>query len=75
MPLYDYYCEECGSKKEVLQSFSGEVPLCCGQPMSKLPTYPAKIDVRIKGGTRTHSKGYKEGYYKEYQRRLQEAQT
>jgi len=70
MPVYEYFCEECGKKVEVLQSLSGEAPLCCDEPMSKLPTFPAKIE--IKG---THSKGYKEDYAKDYRRRLQEAKS
>jgi len=70
MPLYDYCCEKCGEKVEVLQSLSGKAPLCCGKPMNKLPTYPALIS--MKG---THSEGYKEGYAKDYRRRLQEAKS
>ena len=73
MPLFDYQCEECKGIVEVIQSYDAEAPVCCGSPMSRLPTLPAKIDVKIKGGIKTHSKGYKEGYAKEYRRRLQEA--
>ena len=71
MPLYDVRCEKCKKEVEVLQSFSAEAPLCCDEPMRILPTYfPAKID--IKGA---HSQGYKEGYAKDYRRRLQESKT
>lgn len=75
MPLYEYYCEECGKQVEVIQSFSGEPPLCCGEPMHKLPTFPAKIEIKDKGRIKTHSKGYKEDYAKDYRRRLQEAKS
>lgn len=70
MPIYEYQCEECKGIVEKIQSFDSDAPLCCGVAMSRLPTLPAKIN--IKG---THSKGYKEGYAKEYRRRLQEARS
>ena len=73
-PLYDFGCDECGSEKEVVQRFAEEPPVCCGRPMHWLPTCPAKIDIKDKGGTRAYSKGYKEGYAKDYRRRLQESQ-
>ena len=55
---------------EEIQSYDAEAPLCCGLPMSRLPTLPAKIDVKTKSGIKVRSKGYKEGYAKDYRRRL-----
>jgi putative FmdB family regulatory protein len=44
MPLYEYQCESCGKKFEVLQKFSDE-PLSvhaeCGGPAHKLLSAPA----------------------------------
>lgn len=44
MPLYEYRCESCGQRAEVLQRF-GDPPLetCaeCGGPMRKLVSSPA----------------------------------
>ena len=72
MPLYVYECKECKGIEEMVQSYDAEAPICCGVTMSRLPTLPAKIDVKVKGGIRTHSKGYKEGYAKNHQRRLED---
>lgn len=66
-PIYLYSCGECQGEAEVLQPFNSEPPVCCGVSMSKLPTAPAKIE--IKG---IHSGGYKKDYAKDYRRRLQE---
>ncbi len=65
MPLYLYACDKCERGTEVIQSFDGLPPECCGEPMRKLPTVPSKIE--IKG---VHSEGYKRDYAKEYRRRL-----
>jgi len=62
----------CEKVEEIYQSFDGEPPVCCGQPMTKLISRPAMIRIEDTGGVRIHSKGYKEGYYKDYQRRLKE---
>ena len=72
MPLYVFEC--CNGEMEVIQGIDKDTPLCpdCGAKMRKLPTYPAIIRINMDGGVRVHSKGYKEGYAKEYQRRLQE---
>ena len=72
MPIYIYQCGECKGINEVIQSYDAEAPLCCGLPMSRMPTLSAKIDVKTKGGIKVRSKGYKEGYAKDYRRRLQE---
>ena len=74
MPLYDFCCEKCGKKKEVIQSFYSESPLCCGETMRRLPSYPAKFEFKF-GGVKTHSEGYKKGYAENYRRRLQDAKS
>jgi predicted nucleic acid-binding Zn ribbon protein len=42
MATFDYICDKCGSKKEVLNlSINVEnVPSCCGTKMRKLPSIP-----------------------------------
>ncbi len=70
MPIYIYKCEQCGSTPEVMHSIDGESPLCCAKPMLKLPTLPAIIKVEHQGN-RVLSKGYKEGYVREYQKSLE----
>ena len=70
MPIFLFQC--CGKEIEVIQGIDEDSPLCpdCGAKMDKLPTSPAKIE--IKG---IYSKGYKEGYAKDYRRRLQETKS
>lgn len=49
MPLYEYQCDPCGHRFEVIQKFSdpliGICPLC-GGPVKKLPSSPA---IQFKG--------------------------
>jgi len=66
MPIYRYKCEKCLSEVETVQGLAGAAPLCCGEAMVRQLTAPAIITIKGKGGTRTYSKGYKEGYSKEY---------
>lgn len=66
MPLYEYKCEECGNKTEVIQGIAEGIPFCCGKPMTKLPTYPAMIKMKGAGGIPIRSEGYKKGYSQEY---------
>jgi len=75
MPLYRFSC--CGKEIEVIQGIDKDTPLCpdCGAEMKKLPSAPAIIKIVNEGGIRTHSKGYKEDYAKDYRRRLQESKT
>ncbi len=44
MPLYEYLCESCGERSEILQRF-GDLPevVCpsCGEPMRRLPSAPS----------------------------------
>lgn len=75
MPIYLYECERCQKEAEVIQVIPGKAPLCCGASMNRLPTSPAKIQIKAKGGVKIHSKGYKEGYSREYLKRLEEAKT
>ena len=46
MPLFDYYCEQCGENKEVFQQGELKSPECCGVPMKKKFSMPM---IRIKG--------------------------
>ena len=74
MPIYLFSC--CGREYEVLQGIDKDTPLCpdCGAKMTKLPTSPAKIEIKW-GGIKTHTRGYKEDYAEDYRRRLQESKT
>ena len=72
MPLYDYRCGICKQVKEVYQSFSGDALVCCGVQMDRLLCSPSIIAIKGEGGVKVHSKGYKEGYAQDYQRRLAE---
>ena len=48
MPLYEYQCESCGHRFEVIQKFSDAAPVCpkCGGPVEKLVSSPA---IQFKG--------------------------
>ena len=49
MPLYEYLCESCGERTEILQRFgdlSEIVCPACGAPMRKLPSAPS---IQFKG--------------------------
>ncbi len=49
MPLYEYQCESCGNRFEVIQRFSDpviEVCQVCGGPVKKLLSAPA---IQFKG--------------------------
>ncbi len=68
MPIYLYSCVKCGAELELIQGIDDKSPLCCGEPMKKKPTFPAIVKVKGMGGVKTLSKGYKEGYAKDYQK-------
>jgi len=72
MPIYLYGC--CGKEIELIQGIDKETPECpdCGAKMKRLPTRPSIITIKDGGGIRTHSRGYKEDYAKDYRRRLAE---
>ena len=48
MPLYEYQCESCGHRFEVIQKFSDASPVCpkCGGAVEKLVSSPA---IQFKG--------------------------
>lgn len=49
MPLYVYRCEKCKGIKESVRSIDSENPLCCGEPMRKLPAPPALVRIDGQG--------------------------
>ena len=59
MPIYLYQCEKCGTKSEILQGIHEGLPLCCGKPMKKLPTFPTMVKVRGMGGYPSRRKQFK----------------
>lgn len=68
MPIYEFMCENCGFQDEKLQKIGEETPQCpkCGVGLIKKLTYPALVKVKGTGGYLVRSKGYKEGYSREY---------
>lgn len=75
MPIFLFGCDRCGGEREAIQSFASNAPICCGAPMVRLPACPAIIEIKGAGGVKAHSKGYKEGYAKNYRRRLEDAKS
>ena len=72
MPIYCFKC--CGEELELIRGIDEDTPNCpdCGAKMQKLPTSPAMIIIEWQKGVKTHSKGYKDDYAKDYRRRLAE---
>jgi len=66
MPIYEYYCK-CGNELTEIQGIGEDAPLCpkCGGDMNKKVSSPALIRIPW-GNILPRSKGYKEGYSKEY---------
>ena len=68
MPIYILVCERCQNKVEEFLGMDEANPRCsCGGEMYKAITSPATITVK-NGRYPVRSKGYKEGYSKEYLR-------
>ena len=67
MPVYDYFCK-CGCEKTEIQAIGAEPPKCptCGGDMNKKVSSPAIVRFLWDGGYPVRSKGYKNGYSKEY---------
>ncbi len=66
MPIHEYTCE-CGYEVEKVQAMGIEPPACpqCGGVMRK--EFSPTANLRVKWDNITQrSKGYKEGYKKEY---------
>jgi len=67
VPIFEYRCE-CGYEAMEVQMIGEESPKCekCGGDMIKKVSSPAIIRFKGDGGYPVRSKGYKEGYSKEY---------
>ncbi len=67
-PVYIYECKHCGVEREEIRSMEGDTPRCsrCEGDMTKKLTPPAIIKVINSGGYPVRSRGYKDGYSKEY---------
>ena len=50
MPIYLYSCSTCGTILERVQNLNEEAPLCCGERMAKLPTFPTVVKIQGEGG-------------------------
>ena len=44
MPIYEFYCEKCGNRLEVLAQMGDSSPVCCGTVMSR--TYSGSVAIR-----------------------------
>ena len=67
MAIYEFYCEKCDCVIEKIQAMDAEAPDCqCGGVMLKKLSLPAIIKIKWEGSYLKRSKGYKEGYKKEY---------
>jgi len=50
MPIYLFSCGECNKRLELVLPMDAEAPVCCGEPMGKLPTFPAMVKIMGEGG-------------------------
>ncbi len=67
VPIYDFECDKCISSTEKIQAIGTEVPICskCGGAMRYKFSPIAILNIKW-DGVRPRTKGYKEGYKKEY---------
>ncbi len=67
MPIYEYECPQCHIELEKVQSMDAASPKCekCGRATVRRISPPALIRIEW-NGVLPRSKGYKEGYSKEY---------
>lgn len=67
MPIFEFECG-CGGELEMIQEIGSDAPACpkCGGIMNKKFSPPAIIVIKNEGGYLIKSKGYKDGYKKEY---------
>jgi len=68
MPIYEFQCDECKFSVEKIQAIGDKAPACpkCGGAMLKACGSIAILRMFTDSGYNIHSKGYKEGYKKEY---------
>lgn len=50
MPIYQYRCDKCGTETEELLPYEHEKPVCCGEAMTIMPTFPAMVKIKGMGG-------------------------
>jgi len=68
MPIYEWYCKNCGTEKETLQSMDDPAPLCpkcCWNPakdgkQERMTKKISKMSFDLKGGG-----WFKDGYSKQ----------
>jgi putative FmdB family regulatory protein len=67
LPIYKFRCDKCVLEIEKIQGINEAIPKCdiCGGDMTKIISSPAIIRVP-RGKVIPRSKGYKEGYSREY---------
>ncbi len=52
MPVYDFICEKCGNRREVISQMDAVVPRCCGGVMTRKYGTVAIRDARSLTGKR-----------------------
>ncbi len=50
MPIYLYKCEQCQTKVERLLPIGGDAPICHGEGMRQVPTFPVMVKWKGEGG-------------------------
>lgn len=59
MPLYEFECEKCGERKEVIQNYQDDPPEHCEQPMKRLLSGSRGLVFKGKGFYKTDYKDTK----------------
>lgn len=49
-PIYELECGVCGKREDRILPFRAGLPLCCGETMYRLPTFPVMVKVMGEGG-------------------------
>ncbi len=59
MPIYLYRCETCNEEIEKISPIGEDVPICHGEGMLKIPTFPVMIKWKGEGGYPSRRKQWK----------------
>lgn len=50
MPIYEYWCSDCGCTTELYQGVDGQAPSCCGKVMARKPSQLGMVKNKGAGG-------------------------
>lgn len=59
MPIYLYHCETCNSEVERILPIGTDAPVCHGEGMRKMPTFPGMVKMKGEGGYPSRRKEWK----------------